>query len=130
MKGQSVLAFTYPWYTYLGLAAVACFLLGCLWSLSTLLLRMTRFLFVGPWTVLSQRLVSLFSGPLSSYGTAHFATNGELKQAGVWNATGLPLAQTMAGRIMDPRAHLRRKLRFHCGRNRSSCSTTCVEQNG
>ena len=32
--------------------------------------------------------------------------------------------------ILDPRAHLRKKLRFHWGSNRSSCSTICVEQKG
>jgi hypothetical protein len=31
---------------------------------------------------------------------------------------------------LDQRAHLSRKLRFHCGRNRSSWSTVCVEQKG
>src|SRR5712691_7969444 len=31
---------------------------------------------------------------------------------------------------MDPRAHLRKKLRFHRGKNRSSSSTGSVEENG
>ena len=61
------------------------------------------FLF-GSWALLCNGFLRLFGTPLSSAGSAHFATAREVRKSGLLNETGLPLAVWKNGQIMrEPR---------------------------
>ncbi len=58
--------------------------------------------FVAAWRGVNLLCLRLFGWPLSSAGTAHWATSREVKRAGLLAADGLPLASWKATTLCEP----------------------------
>lgn len=82
----------WPWFTYLAIGALWLFLLGFWLACVVGLMRGCLTVLVSAWrglVTLGQWLCGL---PMTSGGTAHFATRREIARAGLLGATGVPLA--------------------------------------
>ena len=92
----------YPWYTWVAIGVLWLFGFGVLWAIIVGMVKSVAEVFVAAKRGLNLLCIHLFGLPLSSAGTAHWATGREVKRAGLLAADGLPLASWKATTLHKP----------------------------
>ena len=83
---------SYPWYTWWAFVIVSLFVLGIYLAVLLGIIKGLVEVLFATWRGVNRLCVSLFGLPLSSGGTAHWASSREVRRAGLLTADGLPLA--------------------------------------
>jgi type IV secretion system protein VirD4 len=93
-----------PWFTWVAVWMVALFVIGFWFAVARAMLAACVAIFSASWMALCALLSKVFGAPLTSGGTAHFATRLEMKKSGVFIPSGLPLGTWQNGQtIYEPR---------------------------
>ena len=92
----------YPWYTWIAIVILWIFAFGVLWAIILGIMKSVTRVFFAAWRGVNLLCLRLFGWPLSSAGTAHWATSREVKRAGLLAADGLPLASWKATTLHEP----------------------------
>jgi type IV secretion system protein VirD4 len=97
-----LLSASYPWYTWWACVIVSLFVLGIYLAVLLGIIKGVIEVVRAAWRGVNLACQYVFGLPLSSGGTAHWASSREVRRAGLLTADGLPLASWKASTLCEP----------------------------